>query len=77
MDSSKTGSTPGRIRTEPRYLSPLDPSDGDVVASVACIAVVKESPVAKIAVDSIEGVAVEATSDVIGVASASAFVAEP
>jgi hypothetical protein len=47
------------------------------VASVACTAVVEESPVAKIAVDNIEGVAVEGASDVVGVASASAFVAEP
>ena len=71
VELAKTGSTPGRIRTEPCYLPPFDLSDGNVVAPVACTAVVKESRVAKIAVDSIEGVAVEGTSDVVGVASAS------
>ena len=76
-EPAKTDSTPGRIRTEPRCLPPLDPSDGDVVASVACTAVVGESPVVKIVVDSIEGIAAEGTSDAVGVASASAVVAEP
>ena len=47
------------------------------MASVAYTAIVEESPVARSAVDSIEGVAVGGTSDAVGVASASAFVAEP
>jgi hypothetical protein len=47
------------------------------VASVACTAVVEESPVVKFVVDSIEGIAAEGTYDVVGVASASAVVAEP
>ena len=74
-EPAKIGSTPGRIRTEPRCLPSLDPSNGYVVASVAGTAVVGESPVARIVVDGIEVAVVEDTSDAVGGATASAFVA--
>ena len=65
----KTDSTPDRNRPEPRSLPPLDPSDGDVVASVACTAVVGESPGVNIVVDSIETVGASASAVVASVSA--------
>ena len=56
---AKIGSTPGRNRAEPRSLPPLDPSDGNIVASVVGTAVVGESPEVSIVVGSV-GVVVAA-----------------